>query len=94
MDGGGVKVNNFLQVQGLQNVFAVGDCCVTCEEKNALSADLGASLVALNIKRMSGSKQMLPFPQVSLSPTCRFAIRTDSHTERIRANPTRIRKAS
>lgn len=50
--------------QGLHNVFAVGDCTATLEEKNALAADLGASLAVINIRALASKRDMALFPQV------------------------------
>jgi NADH dehydrogenase FAD-containing subunit len=61
---GEVTVNDTFQVQGLRNVFAVGDCCGTAEEKNAFTADLNATAVAANIKAMHRGESVLEaYPQ-------------------------------
>ena len=37
-----LKVNEYLQVEGLENVFAIGDCCNSKEIKEAFIAGLHA----------------------------------------------------
>jgi len=60
---GAIPVNSFLQVEGCSNVFAVGDCCSSPEEKNALNADLAATCASQNILRKSrGESDLLRFP--------------------------------
>ena len=43
------QVNDFLQVSGHQNIFAVGDCCNTQEHKMAAFAGAHGETVARNI---------------------------------------------
>ncbi|KAK3277935.1 hypothetical protein CYMTET_14095 [Cymbomonas tetramitiformis] len=59
---GAVIVNDQLQVKGMPGVFAVGDCTNTGEEKNALNADLQASLAAENIRRLARGAALQTFP--------------------------------
>lgn len=49
---GEVTVDDTFRVVGLHNVFAVGDCAGTAEEKNAFTADLNATAVAANIRAL------------------------------------------
>jgi len=48
-ENGRIKVNEFLQVPGLSNIFAVGDCCNTDEHKMAAFAGAHGDTVAKNI---------------------------------------------
>jgi len=48
-DNGRIKVNEFLQVSGHTNIFAVGDCCNTEEHKMAAFAGAHGETVAKNI---------------------------------------------
>ena len=61
---GEVHVTRSLQVEGLRNVFAVGDCAGTTEEKTAFSADLNATAVALNIRALHRGKPARNYPEV------------------------------
>ncbi len=64
-----IAVRPTLQLaDGTDFVFAIGDCCDTDEEKNALTADLNATLAAKNIlKLLQGGghdeQQLLRYPQ-------------------------------
>jgi len=60
---GGVTVDNSFQVVGLRNVFAVGDCAATAEEKNALIADINATAVAANIRAVYRGEPVQAYPQ-------------------------------
>jgi len=52
---GRIKVNEFLQVSGISNIFAVGDCCDTEEHKMAAFAGAHGETVAKNIvKELTG----------------------------------------
>nr|DBA15348.1 TPA: hypothetical protein GDO54_004574 [Pyxicephalus adspersus] len=46
---GALKVNDFLQVQGYNNIYAVGDCADLREPKMAYSAGLHAKIAVTNI---------------------------------------------
>ena len=54
-----VKVNSHLQVQGYENIFAIGDIVNTGEAKLIGSAEAHARIVALNIERLSNSQTLL-----------------------------------
>jgi NADH dehydrogenase FAD-containing subunit len=54
-----VKVNRHLQVQGYENIFAVGDIVNTGEAKLITTADAHAKVVALNIKRLAANNDDL-----------------------------------
>ncbi len=46
-----LRVNNFLQVEGQTDVYAIGDCCNADADLNmAYNAGLHANLVAANIQ--------------------------------------------
>ena len=60
---GRLKVNSALQVIGLDNVYAIGDCCNTSEEKMAAHAESHAICVATNIWRTLQGKNKLPYRQ-------------------------------
>lgn len=55
---GSLKVDRFLQVEEIENVFAIGDCNNTPELKLAYTAKLHADAVAENIKRLNESKRL------------------------------------
>lgn len=64
---GEVIVDDTFRVDGLRNVFAVGDCAGTAEEKNAFTADLNATAVAANITSLHRGETLLKlqaYPQV------------------------------
>lgn len=48
-EAGRIKVNSFLQVEGLTNIYAVGDCCNTKEDKMAAFAGKHGETVAANL---------------------------------------------
>ena len=54
-----VKVNSHLQVQGYENIFAVGDIVNTGEAKLIRTAEAHARIVALNIERLVANSQTL-----------------------------------
>ncbi len=54
-------VNEYLQVQGHDHIFAAGDIADTGEEKTAQNAEKHACLVAENICRLEKGKPMLPY---------------------------------
>ena len=45
-----LRVNNFLQVDGQTDIYAVGDCCNADELNTAHFAELHANVVAKNIQ--------------------------------------------
>ena len=47
-----------MQVDGLTNVFALGDCCNTVERKMAVYAGKQAECVVANIVAEAGGKQV------------------------------------
>ena len=51
-------MNQYLQVDGLTNVFALGDCCNTVERKMAVYAGKQAECVVANIVAEAGGKQV------------------------------------
>lgn len=46
---GALKVNDFLQVEGYSNIYAVGDCADLREPKMAYSAGVHANIAVTNI---------------------------------------------
>jgi NADH dehydrogenase FAD-containing subunit len=46
---GALKVNEFLQVEGYSNIYAIGDCADTKEPKMAYHAGLHANVAVANI---------------------------------------------
>lgn len=67
-DNGRIKVNEFLQVSGHSNIFAVGDCCNTEEHKMAAFAGAHGETVARNILQdlMGGSPSPYKRPFVGM----------------------------
>lgn len=55
---GFIKVNKFLQVRGLENVFAIGDVTNIKEEKLAQTAEIHANVVADNICRKEKGRKL------------------------------------
>ena len=46
-----LKVNDFLQIEGLEGVFALGDCCNKTSTAGAAYAGLHAQCIASNVIR-------------------------------------------
>jgi apoptosis-inducing factor 2 len=63
---GEILVDDTFRVDGLLNVFAVGDCAGMPEEKNAFTADLNATAVAANIISLhrGESPSYHPYPRI------------------------------
>ena len=60
------QVNEYLQLSGHTNIFAVGDCCDTPEHKMAAFAGAHGETVARNIvKELMGCSQT-PYKRVDL----------------------------
>ena len=59
------QVNDFLQVSGHQNIFAVGDCCNTQEHKMAAFAGAHGETVARNIIKEVMGCTPTPYKRVS-----------------------------
>lgn len=55
---GSLKVDQYLQVEEIKNVFAIGDCNNTLVLKLAYTAGLQADVVAENIKRLNENKSL------------------------------------
>jgi NADH dehydrogenase FAD-containing subunit len=58
-----LKVNEFLQVEGYTNVYAIGDCNNTNEDKMAVHAGFHADLVAGNLLKEAKGQVMSPYKQ-------------------------------
>jgi NADH dehydrogenase FAD-containing subunit len=56
-----IKVNNLLQVEGYENIFAIGDCCNTEENKMAAYADAHGLHVVGVISNTAKGKQVKPY---------------------------------
>ncbi len=55
---GRLKVNEFLQVDGYQDIYAVGDCCNSKDIKLAFVAGMQGELLADNLaKKYNGQPQ-------------------------------------
>ena len=62
-----LKVNQFLQVEGYDNVYALGDCVNTPEHKMAAHAGTHANCIASNfIKELKGQEKS-PYKQSKIS---------------------------
>jgi NADH dehydrogenase FAD-containing subunit len=58
---GALKVNEFGQVEGFDDVFALGDCCNAKEMKLAMVAKLQADHVLRNIGNMFHKRSLEPW---------------------------------
>ena len=58
---GRLMVDNYLQVKGLTDVYAIGDCCDTPEIKVATGAQAHAKYVVENIKLKGEGKEPKPY---------------------------------
>jgi len=58
-----LKVNEYLQIEGLSNVYGIGDCINTQETKMAAHATTHAHLVASNFIRELNGQTLLPYKQ-------------------------------
>lgn len=56
-----IKVNEFLQVEGMRNVFAAGDVNNCPIEKTAQNAQRQAKLAAANIRALEAGKPLAPY---------------------------------
>ena len=53
-----VKVNEFLQVNGFENIFAAGDITAIKEEKTAQNAEREAEIVVKNIRALESGREL------------------------------------
>ena len=62
-ENGRVKVNDKLEVEGFENnnVYAIGDCCNTNEEKMATYAGTHGDTIAKNLLRELQGEEKLPY---------------------------------
>ncbi|WP_395241659.1 FAD-dependent oxidoreductase, partial [Salmonella sp. s51933] len=58
---GRLLVDNYLQVKGITDVYAIGDCCDTPEIKVATGAQAHGEHVAENIKLKGEGKEPKPY---------------------------------
>ena len=63
-ENGRIKVNEYLQVEGLTNVYAIGDCCNTTEDKMAAFAGRHGELVSANLLKELTGVPMVKYQQV------------------------------
>lgn len=56
-----VKVNEYLQLSGYENIFALGDCNNVNEEKLAINAKRHATIVVENIQRLERNAPLHPY---------------------------------
>ncbi len=59
-----LRVNNYLQLEGLSNIFVGGDINNIKEEKTARKAELHAKVIVNNIKRMLTNRSLIPYKSV------------------------------
>ncbi|KAI9514882.1 hypothetical protein NQZ68_029727 [Dissostichus eleginoides] len=67
VEGGALKVNPHLQVEGFSNVFAVGDCTDIKEPKTAYNAELHAPVAVSNIKNILSGKELTSYQTGSVT---------------------------
>jgi len=60
-ESGFIKVDEYLKVEGCENIFAVGDVTNIKEEKLAQTAEIHSNLVVQNIKRMENKKELVRY---------------------------------
>ncbi len=70
-----VRVTPELQVEGLEDVYAIGDCCNTDQEKMAAHAQDHGECVGQNIARSVAGHQRKPYKQ-SMWPTSRQDVKS------------------
>ncbi len=58
---GFVKVNEFLQLEGCENIFGAGDITGIKEEKTAQTAEIHARIAAKNITRLEQGKELIRY---------------------------------
>ena len=56
-----IKVNEYFQVEGHEEIYAIGDCCNTAEPKMALHAGNHADLLAKNFINELKFKDKIPY---------------------------------
>lgn len=60
-EGGALKVNQHLQVDGFSNIYAVGDCADVKEPKMAYHAGLHAAVAVSNIWNSLNGKELTTY---------------------------------
>ncbi|XP_070537857.1 ferroptosis suppressor protein 1-like [Ptychodera flava] len=58
---GRLKVNEFLQVNGHKNIYAIGDCADVKETKLAYNAGVHADAVTKNLENEAAGKELKPY---------------------------------
>ena len=61
---GRIKVNEYLQVEGFENIYAIGDCCNTSEDKMAAFAGKHGELVSANLLKELTGAPLVKYQQV------------------------------
>ncbi|XP_054750197.1 ferroptosis suppressor protein 1-like [Lytechinus pictus] len=74
-EGGALKVNQYLQVEGHENIFAVGDCCNADIQKMAYRAGEQGKAVYHNILQHASGCALKPYQ----SPSPMFALSIGRH---------------
>ncbi|KAJ8030624.1 Apoptosis-inducing factor 2 [Holothuria leucospilota] len=64
-DYNNLKVNQYLQVEGYSNVFAIGDCNDATSPKMALKAEGQSEIVAKNIKALETKGSLSPYKELT-----------------------------
>lgn len=60
-DKGQIRVNEFLQVSGIKNIFCGGDTTDIKEEKTAQSAEDHAQVIVKNIRQLEKGQELKPY---------------------------------
>lgn len=74
-ENGALKVNKHLQVEGFDNVYAVGDCANISEPKLAYHAGLHAGVAATNIINSLSGKALTSYQTGTNHKTIGFAFK-------------------
>lgn len=62
-ENGRLKVNEYLQIEGYENIFAIGDCTNTPEHKMAAHASTHAALIVTNLQKQLKNQPLQPYKQ-------------------------------
>lgn len=60
-ESGALKVDSYLQVEGHEDVFALGDCNNTPENKLGMAAETQAGVLIENMKKKYNQQEMVPY---------------------------------
>nr|UMM61352.1 apoptosis inducing factor 2 [Holothuria leucospilota] len=61
-----LKVNDFLQVEGYEDVFAIGDCNNADQVKMAVKAQNQMAVLAYNLEALATNRRMKPYKEESI----------------------------